>query len=122
MALGLAPTLWIAAITIFAAHLGGGAQWVLSTYGLQRLVPDHIRGRIFAVDFAMSTLSLGISSLVAAAIADSAGARRAAMVMGGVAALWAVAWWLLTRKVLRAGGFDDARPAPPEDARERPGP
>ena len=47
---------------IFVAHLGGGAQWVLSTFGLQVLVPDHIRGRVFAVDFAMITLSLAISS------------------------------------------------------------
>lgn len=122
MALGLAPTLWIAAITVFAAHLGGGAQWVLSTYGLQRLVPDYIRGRIFAVDFAMITLSLGVSSLVAAAIADSVGVRPAAMVMGGIAVLWAIAWWLLTRKVRDAGGFDDARPAPTGEPPGEPGP
>ena len=110
MALGLAPTLGIAAVTIFAAHLGGGAQWVLSTYGLQRLVPDYIRGRVFAVDFAMITLSLGISSLVAAAIADSVGARPAAVVMGGIAVLWAIAWWTLTAKVRRAGGYSDDQP------------
>ncbi len=115
VALGLAPTLGIAAVTIFAAHLGGGAQWVLSTYGLQRLVPDHIRGRIFAVDFALITLSLGVSSLVAAAIADSVGARPAAMVMGGVAMAWAVAWWVLTRTVRRAGSFDDAPEKPAEE-------
>ena len=29
---------------------GGGAQWMLSSYGLQKIVPDHIRGRIFAFD------------------------------------------------------------------------
>ncbi|HEY6566340.1 MAG TPA: MFS transporter [Actinomycetota bacterium] len=101
MALGLAPALWVAAIVIFVAHLGGGSQWVLSTYGLQVLVPDHIRGRIFAVDFALITLSLGISSVVAAAIADSAGARVAAFVLGGLAVGWAGAWWVLTRKVRR---------------------
>ena len=59
MALGLAPALWVAAIVIFVAHLGGGTQWALSTYGLQVLVPDYIRGRVFAVDFALITLSLG---------------------------------------------------------------
>ena len=73
MALGLAPAVWVAAIVIFVAHLGGGTQWALSTYGLQVLVPDYIRGRVFAVDFALITLSLGISSLVASAIADSRG-------------------------------------------------
>ena len=43
------PRCWVAAVAIFVAHLGGGSQWMLSTYGLQLLVPDHIRGRIFAV-------------------------------------------------------------------------
>ena len=57
----------LAAVVIFVAHLGGGAQWMLSTYGLQRIVPDHIRGRVFAVDFAMITLSFALSSLAAAA-------------------------------------------------------
>src|SRR5207247_1824859 len=31
LALGLAPTLGLAAVTILVAHLGGGAQWMLST-------------------------------------------------------------------------------------------
>jgi len=107
MALGLAPTLWAAAIVIFVAHLGGGSQWVLSSYGLQRLVPDYIRGRVFAVDFAMITLSLALSSLAAAAISDSIGPRASAFILGGVAVAWAVAWWVLTRKVRRRPTFDD---------------
>lgn len=102
MALGLAPAVWVAAIVIFVAHLGGGTQWALSTYGLQVLVPDYIRGRVFAVDFALITLSLGISSLVASAIADSAGPRVAAFVLGGFAVAWAGAWWIFTRNVRRA--------------------
>ena len=120
MALGLAPTLWVAAIVIFTAHLGGGTQWVLSTYGLQRLVPDYIRGRVFAVDFALITLSLGVSSLVAAAIADSVGARQSAFILGGVAVAWAVAWWLLIRNVRRDRSFDDAEAPDPVDPPREP--
>ncbi len=101
MALGLAPSLEIAAVVIFFAHLGGGAQWVLSTFGLQVLVPDHIRGRVFAVDFAMITLSLAISSLVASAIADSAGPRAAALIVGALAVVWAIVWSLLTLSIRR---------------------
>ncbi len=115
MALGLAPALWVAVVVIFTAHLGGGTQWVLSTYGLQRLVPDYIRGRIFAVDFALITLSLGVSSLIAAAIADSVGARTAAFIMGGVAVSWSAVWWVLIRNVRRGPAFSDAaRPEKPE--------
>ena len=107
MALGLAPTLGAAAIVIFVAHLGGGSQWVLSTYGLQRLVPDYIRGRVFAVDFAMITLSLAGSSLLAAALSDSVGPRVAAFILGGVAVGWSALWWVLTRKVRARPPFED---------------
>ena len=92
MALGLAPTLWAAAIVIFVAHLGGGSQWVLSTYGLQRLVPDYIRGRVFAVDFALITLSLAVSSLVGRGdrgLRGTAASPRSSL--GGVAVAWAAA-------------------------------
>jgi MFS family permease len=99
--LGLAPALWLAAASILIAHLGGGSQWVLSTYGLQRLVPDAIRGRIFAFDFALITLSLGTSSLVVSTLADHIGPRPAVLLAGGVAVAWAGIWWLLTRAVRR---------------------
>ena len=101
MALGLAPAVWVAAIVIFVAHLGGGTQWALSTYGLQVLVPDYIRGRVFAVDYTLITLSLGISSLVASVIADAAGPRIAAFVLGGFAVAWAGTWWMFTGTVRR---------------------
>ena len=93
---------------------------MLSTYGLQVLVPDHIRGRIFAVDFALITLSLGISSLAASAIADAAGPRQAAFALGGVAVLWAGVWWILTRKVRKGPALEGT--GPDEDAYEPPEP
>jgi MFS family permease len=119
MVLGLAPALWVAAITIFVAHLGGGAQWVLSTFGLQVLVPDHIRGRIFAVDFAMITLSLAISSLVASVVADAWGPRTAALLVGAMAVVWSIAWSVLTRSIRRRtaeDGFAARAVAPAPDA------
>jgi predicted MFS family arabinose efflux permease len=105
MSVGIMPTLWLAGLAILTAHLGGGAQWVLSSYALQRLVPDRIRGRIFAFDYALITLSLGASSLLAGAIADAVGPRRAVVIVGGVAVCWAGAWWVLTRGVRRAPIF-----------------
>jgi MFS family permease len=101
MAVGSAPTIEVAAIAILMAHLGGGSQWVLSSYGLQRLVPDRIRGRIFAADFALITLSLAVSSLIASALADGLGPRVAVAIVGGLAVLWAVVWLLLTKRVRR---------------------
>ena len=31
------------------AHFGGGAQWVMSSVGLQMRAPDHVRGRVLSV-------------------------------------------------------------------------
>lgn len=104
--MGVTPTLALGMVAIFIAHLGGGSQWALSSYGLQRLVPDHIRGRIFAVDFALITLSLGLSSLITGALADVIGPRPAVMIVGGLAFAWSGVWWLLTAKTRRAPLFD----------------
>ncbi|HET8786396.1 MAG TPA: hypothetical protein VFM38_12225, partial [Candidatus Limnocylindrales bacterium] len=69
--------------------------------GLQVLVPDRIRGRVFAVDFAMTTLALAISSLVAAAVADRWSPRIAALVVGAMAVVWAGVWTWLTGAIRR---------------------
>jgi predicted MFS family arabinose efflux permease len=107
LALGLAPTLGLAAVAILVAHLGGGAQWMLSTYGLQRLVPDRIRGRIFAFDYALITLSLAISSVIAGSLSDAVGPREAVMIVAGIALAWSGVWWVLTRGVRRTAIFED---------------
>jgi predicted MFS family arabinose efflux permease len=109
MAMGAAPSLAIAAVMICVAHLGGGSQWMLSTYGLQVLVPDHIRGRIFGFDYMLITLSLSVSALIASAVADQIGARITVSVLGGVAVVWAVVWFVLSRGVRRTG-LGDAEP------------
>ena len=114
MALGAMPTLWLAGLSILVAHLGGGAQWVLSSYGIQRLVPDRIRGRVFAFDFALITLSLAVSSLIASALADAIGPRPAVMIVGGLALGWAALWWFLTRDVRATPIFEGCGEAPTE--------
>ena len=50
------------------AHFGGGAQWTLSTYGLQLRVDDAVLGRVMAGDFAIVTLVLSITSVAAGAL------------------------------------------------------
>jgi MFS family permease len=120
--LGIAPSLALAALAILLAHLGGGSQWVLSSYGLQRLVPDHIRGRIFAFDFALITLSLGVSSLAASVLADDIGARPTVMIVAGIAIAWAGIWWLITGDVRRTPFFDAAGEDRVFEPAERPPP
>jgi MFS family permease len=111
-ALGLMPTLAAGALAVGVAHLGGGAQWTLSSYGLQRIVPDRIRGRIFAFDFAMITTTLTVSAVVTAWAADRFGVRPTSVVLGAIAVAWAGVWSWLTTDVRRATMLDGCGPAP----------
>ena len=99
--LGLSPTLLIGSVAVFIAHLGGGAQWLTSTYGLQREVPDFIRGRVFAADYGFVTLTMSISSLVAGVLSDRFGAPTATIAVASAGILWAVFWGAWTWKLWR---------------------
>ena len=110
--LGLAPGLLLAMPAVALAHVGGGAQWTLSSYGLQRIVPDKIRGRIFAFDGMLVTLTFGLSSLMTGWLADHVGARATALGMGAVAVVWAAVWAALTTDVRRATMLEGCGPAP----------
>jgi predicted MFS family arabinose efflux permease len=114
--LPLAPTIAIAAVCVFAAHLGGGAQWMLSSYGLQRSVPDRIRGRVLSFDYAAVTLTTTVSTLVAGALAATLGPVVTLYVMMAMVAVSGGAWLLWTRPLRRspaAARGAAAQPAPP---------
>ena len=100
-ALGLSPTLAIGAFAIFVAHLGGGAQWLTSTYGLQREVPDFIRGRVFAADYGLVTLTMSISSVVAGVLSDRFSPATAVITTASVSILWALVWGAWTWRLWR---------------------
>jgi MFS family permease len=104
--LGLMPSILLAAPVVAFAHLGGGAQWTLSSYGLQRIVPDRLRGRVFAFDQALITLTLAISSLATGWAAARYGPRPTAVALGAVAVTWALVWAWLTTDVRRATLID----------------
>ncbi len=110
--LGLMPSILLAAPAVAFAHLGGGAQWTLSSYGLQRVVPDRIRGRIFAFDQALITLTLTVSSLVTGWSAARFDPRWTAVALGGVAVAWSLVWTWLTTDVRRATMIDGCGVSP----------
>jgi MFS family permease len=62
VALSIAPSLWIAALCVLCAHVGGSILWVFSTVLLQLEVPDRFRGRVFAAELALVTLITSLSS------------------------------------------------------------
>ena len=93
----LAPTIWIAGLLVFAAHLGGGAQWMLSTYGLQRHTPDAIRGRLFSFDYGLVTLTIALSTLLAGILSELLTPQAAVWTMVGLLTVAGLAWiWFST--------------------------
>lgn len=104
--LPLAPALPIAALAVFGGHLGGGAQWTLSSYGLQRAAPDAIRGRVFSFDYGLVTLTITLSTLVAGFLAQRFSPAVTTWAMVGLAAVAATGWIVFARPVWR-------RPDPP---------
>jgi MFS family permease len=107
----LAPSIWIAALLVLGAHLGGGAQWTLSTFGLQRAVPDEIRGRIFSFDYALVTLAEAVSIVAAGLVATALGPRPAIYLVLGAAAIASSGWLLYTRPLRRRAGAARAEEA-----------
>lgn len=102
-ALALSPTLAFGMGAIFVAHLGGGAAWQISTYGLQRETPDFIRGRVFSADYGMLTLTMAISAVATGVASDQFGPLRATIATASVcvvfAAVWSVWTWKLWKRV-----------------------
>jgi MFS family permease len=81
--LGIAPTLPLYLAATLVRTVGTGTIWVFSAALLQMVVPDAFRGRVFAFEFAMLTLTQSISIFAAGYMMDSMGAsvRQVTVVM-----------------------------------------
>lgn len=111
------PALGMTAVFITIAHLGGGAQWTLSTYGLQIRSPDAVRGRILAGDFALVTLTLSVTSALAGVVSQAFGVRQAISAFAIAAALASLVYVNATRNLRTRL----QPPTPAEPARRSPG-
>jgi len=113
MVLGFSKTLTIGLAGILLAHLGGGAAWQISTYGLQREAPDWIRGRIFSADYGFLTLTMSLSSLAAGVLSDHKGPVVATVGISTLTLAWALFWCLWTWRLWLPQG--DASAASPTE-------
>ena len=95
-----APVILLSAVAIAIAHLGGGSQWTLSTYGLQVRTPDAIRGRVMAGDFAIVTLVMSISSLLAGVTSESIGVQWTITAFAVAAGLASVVYIAVTKPIV----------------------
>jgi MFS family permease len=97
LALGVATSFTLVLLLLVFAHAGGGANWVLSTYGLQRVVPDELRGRVFSADYTVATLVIAVSQVAFGLLSDHVAARELLVAAGAVVLLYAALWWVATR-------------------------
>jgi len=98
----LSPFIGMAAVFIALAHLSGGAQWTLSTLGLQMQSPDHVRGRVMAGDMALVNLMIGCTSILAGITSELLGVRPAIIIFAVAAAIASVIYIVLTAGLRRS--------------------
>jgi MFS family permease len=97
--LGVAVAPWFPLVLalVFAAHFAGGTNWILSNFALQGEVPDRLRGRVFAADLMLATLSISVSQLAVAALVDHVDGRALIAGCATVTLVYAVGWRIATR-------------------------
>lgn len=99
VALGLSPWAWSAVAAVVFAHAGSSAVWVFSTTLLQMYTQDRFRGRVFAADVGLLTLTISISSYLAGTLVDwGLPVRVFAAGTGLVMLLPATAWGVALRR------------------------
>ncbi|MCO5191419.1 MAG: MFS transporter, partial [Anaerolineae bacterium] len=99
--LALAPTLPLYLLGTLTRTVGTGALWVFASALLYLLLPDEVRGRVFAFEFALLTLTQSLSTLWAGIALDNVGLtlQQTTLTMALVAAvvmllwIWANAVW-----------------------------
>jgi predicted MFS family arabinose efflux permease len=112
--LGMAATtlFWVALPLVVLAHVAGGGNWTMSNFALQNEVPDTLRGRVLAFDMMLATLAIATSQLVAGAFVDRVSPRVVIAASGAVTLTYAVAWRLVTMRLMRrapVGAAPDGR-------------
>jgi MFS family permease len=104
--LGLSRNVWMAAACAMLAHMGGSTVWVFSTTLLQLHTEDRFRGRVFAADLGLGSLTFAVTAYVAGRFLDAGVPARALAMSTGVVMLLPAA---ILAWVLRDGRWSKAR-------------
>ena len=88
-----------ALVFLAVAHMGGSILWVFSTVLLQKTVEDNFRGRVFAAEMALVTLTMATSNYVVGELMDRFGLSPR-WVTAGVGAFFLLPGitWFLTKQ------------------------
>ncbi len=98
-AFGASPSFLFALVVLGIAHTGGSILWVFSTVLLQRGVEDSFRGRVFAAELALLTLTMAASNYLTGELLDRFKVPPRLVTMGiGVFFVMPGIAWFLTRQ------------------------
>jgi hypothetical protein len=110
-ALSGAPGLLTAAVCVLLAHFGGSILWVFSTVLLQMEVPDAFRGRVFAAELALVTLTSSASSFLTGRALDGGTSPRSVSLWLGALFFVPGVLWLV---ILSRWKESEVPPSPPD--------
>jgi MFS family permease len=99
IAFGVSRSFALALIFLAVAHTGGSILWVFSTVLLQREVEDKFRGRVFAAELALLTLTMAASNYIVGELMDRFSFSPRVVTVGvGTFFMLPGLIWLLTKK------------------------
>jgi hypothetical protein len=104
--LGASRSVWMAAACAMLAHMGGSTVWVFSTTLLQLNTEDRFRGRVFAADLGLGSLTFAVTAYLAGLFLDAGISVRTVATGTGVLMLVPaaiLAWALGLGRTGRAG-------------------
>ena len=87
-------SLYLTVLLLFLGHAGGGSQWAFSTYGLQVLTPDRLRGRIAGIDYSLYFFMNTISTLMIGYLAKVYGVLFVFKLFPALGFLFGFVWYL----------------------------
>tara|TARA_B100001939_G_C16918381_1_gene608064 strand:+ start:98 stop:1330 length:1233 start_codon:yes stop_codon:yes gene_type:complete len=94
-------SLYLTVLFLFLGHSGGGSQWAFSTYGLQVLTPDRLRGRIAGIDYSLYFLMNTISTLMIGYLTSIYGVLFVFKLFPVLGFMFGFVWYLSTRHLWR---------------------
>jgi predicted MFS family arabinose efflux permease len=99
IAFGSATSFIFALVVLGLAHTGGSILWVFSTVLLQRSVEDGFRGRVFAAELGLLTLTMAASNYATGELLDRFGVSPRSVTIGiGIFFLLPGIAWFLTKR------------------------
>src|SRR5689334_19834130 len=99
IAFGRATNFIFALVVLGVAHCGGSILWVFSTVILQKEVVDNFRGRVFAAELALVTLTMAASNYVTGELLTRFDVSPRTVTVGvGILFLLPGITWFVTRR------------------------